>query len=270
MATRKIGPALAAGCTVVLKPASDTPLTALLMARDPRGRGRAAGVVNVLPGPPVRRGGLGDAARPAGAQAVVHRQHRGRPGAAEGGGGPGRQLLDGARRQRAVPGLRRRRPRRRRRRRDGRQDAQRRRGLHGGEPLLRRGSVAEEFAGRLAERMSAAARRARHRRRDPGRPAGQRRRRGEGPRARRRRGRRGRPRASSVAAAPTARASTTNRPCSSTSPPDAADPGRGDLRSGRPDRHLHRRGRGGPAGQRHRVRPGLLRLHRRPRPRPAA
>src|SRR5690606_5892857 len=28
MATRKIGPALAAGCTVVLKPASDTPLTA--------------------------------------------------------------------------------------------------------------------------------------------------------------------------------------------------------------------------------------------------
>src|SRR3954449_4464607 len=33
MATRKIGPALAAGCTVVLKPASDTPLTALLMAK---------------------------------------------------------------------------------------------------------------------------------------------------------------------------------------------------------------------------------------------
>src|SRR5215210_3832689 len=31
MATRKIGPALAAGCTVVLKPASDTPLTALAM-----------------------------------------------------------------------------------------------------------------------------------------------------------------------------------------------------------------------------------------------
>ena len=28
MAARKIGPALAAGCTVVLKPASDTPLTA--------------------------------------------------------------------------------------------------------------------------------------------------------------------------------------------------------------------------------------------------
>jgi succinate-semialdehyde dehydrogenase / glutarate-semialdehyde dehydrogenase len=32
MAARKIGPALAAGCTVVLKPASDTPLTALAVA----------------------------------------------------------------------------------------------------------------------------------------------------------------------------------------------------------------------------------------------
>jgi len=31
MATRKIGPALAAGCTVVLKPASDTPLTMLAL-----------------------------------------------------------------------------------------------------------------------------------------------------------------------------------------------------------------------------------------------
>src|SRR5699024_3393442 len=32
MATRKIAPALAAGCPVILKPASDTPLTALLFA----------------------------------------------------------------------------------------------------------------------------------------------------------------------------------------------------------------------------------------------
>ena len=38
MATRKIGPALAAGCTVVLKPASDTPLTALAMGALCRGR----------------------------------------------------------------------------------------------------------------------------------------------------------------------------------------------------------------------------------------
>ena len=49
MATRKIGPALAAGCTVVLKPASDTPLTALAMAAILAEAGVPAGVVNVLP-----------------------------------------------------------------------------------------------------------------------------------------------------------------------------------------------------------------------------
>ncbi|MGH2737014.1 MAG: NAD-dependent succinate-semialdehyde dehydrogenase [Actinomycetota bacterium] len=49
MATRKIGPALAAGCTCILKPASDTPLTALLMASILEEAGVPAGVVNVLP-----------------------------------------------------------------------------------------------------------------------------------------------------------------------------------------------------------------------------
>ncbi|MFT3873582.1 MAG: NAD-dependent succinate-semialdehyde dehydrogenase [Nocardioides sp.] len=49
MATRKIGPALAAGCTVVLKPASDTPLTALAMAAILQDAGVPGGVVNVLP-----------------------------------------------------------------------------------------------------------------------------------------------------------------------------------------------------------------------------
>ena len=49
MATRKIGPALAAGCTVVLKPASDTPLTALALADLLAEVGVPAGVVNVLP-----------------------------------------------------------------------------------------------------------------------------------------------------------------------------------------------------------------------------
>ena len=49
MATRKIGPALAAGCTMVLKPASDTPLTALAMAKILEDAGVPAGVVNVLP-----------------------------------------------------------------------------------------------------------------------------------------------------------------------------------------------------------------------------
>jgi succinate-semialdehyde dehydrogenase/glutarate-semialdehyde dehydrogenase len=48
MATRKIGPALAAGCSVVLKPAEDTPLTALLLAQILAECGAPAGVVNVV------------------------------------------------------------------------------------------------------------------------------------------------------------------------------------------------------------------------------
>ena len=48
MATRKIGPALAAGCTVVLKPAGETPLTALAIAALLAEAGLPDGVVNVL------------------------------------------------------------------------------------------------------------------------------------------------------------------------------------------------------------------------------
>jgi len=49
MATRKIGPALAAGCTVVLKPASDTPLTMLALMPALTEAGVPPGVVNVIP-----------------------------------------------------------------------------------------------------------------------------------------------------------------------------------------------------------------------------
>ncbi len=48
MATRKIGPALAAGCSVVIKPASETPLTALYIAQLLGEAGVPDGVVNVL------------------------------------------------------------------------------------------------------------------------------------------------------------------------------------------------------------------------------
>ncbi len=55
MATRKIAPALAAGCTVILKPASETPLTAYALAAIYEEAGVPKGVVNVLttttPGP---------------------------------------------------------------------------------------------------------------------------------------------------------------------------------------------------------------------------
>ena len=49
MVTRKIAPALAAGCTVVLKPAAETPLTALAVARMLAEAGVPDGVVNVVP-----------------------------------------------------------------------------------------------------------------------------------------------------------------------------------------------------------------------------
>jgi succinate-semialdehyde dehydrogenase/glutarate-semialdehyde dehydrogenase len=49
MATRKIGPALAAGCSVILKPASETPLTALAIGALLEEAGAPAGLVNVVP-----------------------------------------------------------------------------------------------------------------------------------------------------------------------------------------------------------------------------
>ena len=48
MATRKIGPAIAAGCTVVVKPAAETPLTTLYIAKILEEAGLPAGVVNVI------------------------------------------------------------------------------------------------------------------------------------------------------------------------------------------------------------------------------
>jgi len=48
MGTRKIGPAIAAGCTMVVKPASQTPLTMLLLAELLTDAGVPAGVLNVL------------------------------------------------------------------------------------------------------------------------------------------------------------------------------------------------------------------------------
>jgi succinate-semialdehyde dehydrogenase / glutarate-semialdehyde dehydrogenase len=50
MVTRKIGPALAAGCTVVLKPASQTPFSALALAALANEAGVPAGVFNVVTG----------------------------------------------------------------------------------------------------------------------------------------------------------------------------------------------------------------------------
>ena len=51
MMTRKVAPALAAGCTVVIKPAEDTPLTALAAVALAAQAGIPPGVVNIVPAP---------------------------------------------------------------------------------------------------------------------------------------------------------------------------------------------------------------------------
>ncbi len=50
MITRKVGPALAAGCTAVCKPAGETPLTALALAELGARAGIPAGVLNIVTG----------------------------------------------------------------------------------------------------------------------------------------------------------------------------------------------------------------------------
>jgi succinate-semialdehyde dehydrogenase / glutarate-semialdehyde dehydrogenase len=57
MITRKVGPALAAGCTMVLKPAPETPFSALALAELARRAGVPAGVFNVITGDAVAIGG---------------------------------------------------------------------------------------------------------------------------------------------------------------------------------------------------------------------
>ncbi|AZZ38520.1 NAD-dependent succinate-semialdehyde dehydrogenase [Acidipropionibacterium jensenii] len=50
MSTRKAGPALAAGCTVIIRPASATPLTTMLFAKVMQDAGLPAGVLNIITG----------------------------------------------------------------------------------------------------------------------------------------------------------------------------------------------------------------------------
>ena len=57
MITRKVGPALAAGCTVVAKPASQTPFSALALAVLAERAGLPAGVLNVITGSATEVGG---------------------------------------------------------------------------------------------------------------------------------------------------------------------------------------------------------------------
>src|SRR5262249_25482505 len=57
MITRKAGPALAAGCPIVLKPATQTPFSALALAELAHRAGLPAGIFNVLTGSATQIGG---------------------------------------------------------------------------------------------------------------------------------------------------------------------------------------------------------------------
>jgi len=57
MVTRKVGPALAAGCTMILKPSEETPLSAFALAVLAQQAGIPAGVFNVVSGDAVAIGG---------------------------------------------------------------------------------------------------------------------------------------------------------------------------------------------------------------------
>ncbi len=58
MITRKVGPALAAGCSVVIKPASETPLSALALVALAEEAGIPKGVINVVTGSSREIGGI--------------------------------------------------------------------------------------------------------------------------------------------------------------------------------------------------------------------
>ena len=73
----KVAPALAAGCTVVLKPAEYTPLTAILMAEIAAEIGLPPGVLNIVNG--AGETGAALVAPPRRRQDRLHRLHRSRP-----------------------------------------------------------------------------------------------------------------------------------------------------------------------------------------------
>jgi succinate-semialdehyde dehydrogenase/glutarate-semialdehyde dehydrogenase len=104
MITRKVSPALAAGCTVVLKPANETPLSALALVALAEKAGVPKGVFNVITGdaPPI---GLVLCEHPAVRFCRLHRVDRGRQDSLQAGVGWGEEARARAWRQRAVRGV---------------------------------------------------------------------------------------------------------------------------------------------------------------------
>ena len=270
MGTRKIAPAIAAGCTMVVKPAQQTPLSMLALAQILEESGLPGGVLNVITAQALGRGDRTAAEGPAHAQAVVHRLDRGRRALIEqsadqilrmsmelGGNAPF-LVFEDADLDAAVEG------------------AMLAKMRNVGEACTAANrfhvheSLAEEFATAAGRAHGRAEGRPRHR-------AGRRRR----PADRRHPARQG-------AGAGRATRSTAARRCSSAGSPgdgpgyfyeptvlaavpdDARLLSRGDLRPGRPGRDVHHRRAGARRRQPHRVRARRLRLHARPRARASA
>ncbi len=116
MATRKLAPALAAGCTTILKPAAETPLTALWVADVMQRAGAPAGVVNVITtssSGPVSEAVLADprvatlsftGSTPVGKLLLAQTSRRVLPSSMELGGNAPFLVLEGASVERAVEG----------------------------------------------------------------------------------------------------------------------------------------------------------------------
>ena len=71
MGTRKVGPAIAAGCTIVMKPAQLTPLSMLALGQVLEEVGLPAGVFNIVTTSSVGQGHRAADRGPAAAQAVA-------------------------------------------------------------------------------------------------------------------------------------------------------------------------------------------------------
>ena len=99
MMTRKLGPAMAAGCTSIVKPASATPLTAALILRAIEDAGTAAGGREPDHLPLVGDGGAAIVLGCPGSQGLVHRLDRGRQGVDPGLGRSGEAAVPRARRR---------------------------------------------------------------------------------------------------------------------------------------------------------------------------
>ena len=105
MITRKVAPALAAGCTVVIKPSEFTPFSALALGVLAERAGIPAGVINIVTGMPARDRQRADGQRN-GAQDLLHRFDPRRRAADEGRRRRHQKAQPRARRERAFHRLR--------------------------------------------------------------------------------------------------------------------------------------------------------------------